>query len=283
MTPEEKLLALIQQDKKQPEAAPAAAKATETPAPAAQAPKPVAAVPPVEESVKAPEPASAEKKLKLAAAAPAPVEPKAVAAPAVPAPAVSPAPPTPAAAGGSEPPAPPSVAAPGKSVRAAVRTGGLQGLVFANRVLAAVVLVLLVGVAYSIASIRSDNAERVVELRDGAGVQPVGVAVVNRESPPPVEAFLDKIAVRDLFQSSGNAVTSSVSVAQGQVSDLKLVGVSIDSASDVESMAIIRNKADSKTYFVKTGQAVGETGYTLGRVLADRAILKIRKQEIELR
>lgn len=284
MTPEEKLLALIQQDKKQPDkAAPAATPPAEPVAavPVA-APKPVAAG----AAREAPKPAEAqpvpEKKLKLATA-PAPVPSPAAAAP-VPAPqaapAVPPAPP-PTEPVSAPPPAPPP--APVKTVRVSPRAGGLQGLVLTNRVLAAVVLVLLAGVVYSIASIRSDVLQRVSGLKEGAGVQPAGVAVVSQESPPPVEVFLDRVAVRDVFQSSAEATTSTVTAAQGQVADLKLVGVSIDSASESESMAIIRNKADSKTYFVKTGEAVGETGYTLGRVLVDRAILKIRKQEIELR
>ena len=48
-------------------------------------------------------------------------------------------------------------------------------------------------------------------------------------------------------------------------------------------MAIIRGKADSKTYFVKLGQTVGDTDYVLDRVLPDRIILKQRKQEYELK
>lgn len=275
MTPEEKLLALIQQDKKQPDnAAPAAAKAAE-PATPAVAQKASAVEPVAQATSKPAEPQpAAEKKLKLATAP--------VAAAAAPAPAPQAAPPAPPP---SEPvaaaPAPPP--APVRAVRVSPRSGGLQGLVLTNRVLAVVVLVLLVGVVYSIAAIRSDVVKRVSELRDGAGVQPAGVAIVSQEAPPPVDVFLDKVAARDVFQSSAEATTSTVTVAQGQVADLKLVGVSIDSASEDESMAIIRNKADSKTFFVKVGEAVGETGYTLGRVLADRAILKIRKQEIELR
>jgi type II secretory pathway component PulC len=64
---------------------------------------------------------------------------------------------------------------------------------------------------------------------------------------------------------------------------LKLVGISMDTAVPEESLAIIRNKVDSKTYFVKVGESVGDTGIILARVLADRVILKSQKQELELK
>ncbi len=318
MTPEEKLLALIQQDK-QPSGTPAPA----TPAPAAQpaaaaaAPKPEAATPPARETAKPMEPAPvaareaakpvetqpvAEKKLKLAAQ-PAPTAPRApqaaAAEPAPPASTVT-APAASAAAGAAPSavaadkeqaaipaplptPAAASPAPPAGRGRPPVRTGGALGLVFANRVLAVVVLVLLVGVVYSIASIQSDVGGRVRALKEGSGVQPVAVAVVARETPLPVETFLDRVSVRDVFLPSMETTTTGVAVVQGKAADLKLVGVSLDTSKAEDSMAIIRNKAESKTYFVKQGQAVGETGYTLERVLSDRAILKMRKQEIELR
>jgi len=164
------------------------------------------------------------------------------------------------------------------------RPGRSSGLVLFNRVLAGVVLVLLVLVVYSVASIRADVAAEGEQLKEGAGAQPVVPAAVFKDSLPSVDAFLEKVSGRDVFMQTGAGVTTStVAVLQGKVADLKLLGVSIDSSADVESMAIIRNKAESKTYFVNRGQTVGDTGYTLEKVLADRAVLKMGKQEIELK
>ncbi len=164
------------------------------------------------------------------------------------------------------------------------RPGSLNGLVLFNRVLAGVVLVLLGVVVYSVASIRADVAAEGDRLKAGAGTHHVAVVALVKEELPSVDVFLDKVSQRNVFLSvEAKTATSTVAALTGKVADLKLLGVSIDSAVDQESMAIIRNKAESRTYFVKKGQLVGDTGYTLERVLSDRAVLKQGKQEIELK
>jgi type II secretory pathway component PulC len=159
-----------------------------------------------------------------------------------------------------------------------------SGLVLFNRVLAGVVLVLLVAVVYSIASIKTDVTSAGGQLESGVIAQPVVAAMIINEPLPSVDVYLEKLKDRNVFLPNDAVVTTSaVAVLTGKVADLKLLGVSIDSAADEESMAIIKNKAESRTYFVKKGQMVGDTGYSLERVLSDRAILKKGKQEIELK
>jgi type II secretory pathway component PulC len=182
-----------------------------------------------------------------------------------------------------EAPAPKTVESSG-SRKSVQRPGSLNGLVLFNRVLAGVVLVLLGVVVYSVASIRADVAAEGDRLKAGAGAQHVVAVAILKEGLPSVDVFLDKVSQRNVFLSvDAKSATSTVAVLTGKVADLKLLGVSIDSSVDQESMAIIRNKAESRTYFIKKGQLVGDTGYTLERVLADRAVLKQGKQEIELK
>lgn len=305
MTPEEKLLALIQQGKQQPEAA-ASSGSKAQPAETAPAVSGAAAIPAAVAGVAPAAPADPqplpEKKLKLAAVtAPAPaamLPPQTLSEP-VPAEVKVQATVEAKPAGVAtavevtadreeEPAASVSVPAGGLqtgSPRSSVRPFSRAGaLVFANRMLAAVVLVLMVGVLYSVASIRAEVVSRSKQLEEGSGVQPLLPTVVTRENPPPLDGLLDKISARDVFLPTGmEGSTSAVAVVQGKVADLKLVGVSMDASAQDESMAIIRNKADSKTYFLKKGQLVGETGYTLDRIYDDRVILKMRKQEIEVR
>lgn len=283
MTPEEKLLALIQQDKKPAGAGGQQAVAgSAVPAVAEPQVPSVGSVQVKEPSPRKGEggafhtsvaevpPEKAEKKLKLASA---PVEKlDGTVVPAVVAT---------ESAGGA--PAAKTADSPGyrKSVQ---RPGSLNGLVLFNRVLAGVVLVLLGVVVYSVASIRADVAAEGDRLKAGAGTHHVAVVALVKEELPSVDVFLDKVSQRNVFLSvEAKTATSTVAALTGKVADLKLLGVSIDSAVDQESMAIIRNKAESRTYFVKKGQLVGDTGYTLERVLSDRAVLKQGKQEIELK
>jgi hypothetical protein len=324
LTPEEKLLALIQQGKQQDKPAASAAPvppAVSPPPPAAAAPPApatvsVVAVPPPARAVAEPVAVSkdvappSEKKIKLAAESPRPaipVEPaKATAAeskkqeskPAAPAKSVGGVEPqvqsekpgvaavkTDPGAESSAPPALDPAARAGSPSRANVipRTGGL---VLVNRVLVFVVLVLLILVVYSIASIRSDVAAEIQKQIQVAGEIPMGSFVAANEAVPTLDSLIDKVGARNIFLgvtkggSGGDANASSDKVEKS--SDLKLMGVSVDSAEPGESIAIIKNKPDSKTYFVKIGQAVGETGYVLQRVLPDRVVLKGRKQEFEL-
>ncbi len=353
LTPEERLLALIQQDTRQGAAAPGSAStpAQTTPkvipptepstvapapspapvpavvtAPVAQsreerapipvAPPPVAAAPAergavptavpegaalkkanageargapavvaVAPGAKKEEAADADRKLKLAATPAAAAAPAPAAAPARSAPL---APPTAAVASGpavaaAAPPAAPPSPAPRRSKP--VRAPGIPsvGWPLANRVLALVVLVLLVLVVYSIASIQSgieaDLVRQVNEAGELAAV-PVGDAPLKA---PELDGILQKVQVRDIFQPLEVTGTTTNSPGGEKKTDFKLVGVSIDTKTPEATMAILRNKTSSQTFFVKVGEALGDTGYTLGRVLADHVILKKQKQEIEVR
>ena len=167
-----------------------------------------------------------------------------------------------------------------------VLSGGTSGMTLVNRVLAVVVLALLVLVVYSVASSRSVIGKALDRQVSGAGSLSVPPQVVLEDQIPKLELYLEKISARDLLAEYVVKKPGDVAVrpeAEGAPKDLKLVAVSVDSASDGESMAIIKSKADSKTYFVKQGQTVGGTDYVLEKVLADRIVLKLRKQQYELK
>ncbi len=297
LTPEEKLLALIQRDRRE-EAAPPVAVATPAPPVRPPAPAPVAVAPVVAElAPPAPkvEPLP-EKKIKLSARAeqspvggtersvtPSPEKVTPVRAVEVkPTPAAVQAESTPASAVETAPiTMPTGVALPRPRVMT-VRHG-VGGLVLANRVMALVVLVLLVLVVYSVTSIQADVAKEVSGQVTSAGSSHLAPLAMAGEAVPALDYFLDKVSKRNLFVPIGGPAPTNAPPVVGKAGDLKLVGVSIDDALPEESLAIIRNKVDSKTYFVKTGESVGDTGLTLTRVLADRVILKSHKQEVELK
>ena len=303
MTPEEKLLALIQQDKREADHAaktpPVVATTPVIPPPAQPSSEP--SKPPLTENVAI----SAEKKLKLA-------EPKAedrgqrtvdsvpkaeilkseiqdVKLPPVQSPkpdlqrqpavsgvevAASPVPNSPPLS-----PVPVVMSSPG------FRSGGGSGILLLNRVLGVVVLVLVAIVFYSVASIRPGIADALERQVSGAGSMSVASSVVSGEAGLGVDAYLDKVGTRNIFvpkTMEKNGVSSKVEPA-GAPKDLKLVAVSMESLSPADSMAIIKSKSDSKTYFVKLGQTVGDTDYVLDRVLSDRIVLKQGKQEYELK
>jgi hypothetical protein len=180
----------------------------------------------------------------------------------------------------------PSVAAAGRPVtgrapRVTIRQGGLA---LANRVLGLVVLVLLVLVVYSVASIQADVAEEVAKQVAGAGTFPLAPLIVTSQTVPSLDYYLEKVSRRNIFARLGPQFPPVTPIKDmGKAADLKLVGVSLDTVSPEESLAIIRSKPDSKMHFVKLGQAVGDTGLTLERVLPDRVILKGNKQEFELK
>lgn len=327
LTPEEKLLELIQRDKRQDVAAPAKSEPVvpvknEPVAPAAPvAPrKPVVSEEPVTLQTAAPvapgsapanpprplpEAQPAEKKLKLSERSDKPVASAASVTPTVPdvkapaaqkeaKPTVQPEPKVPpvqdvasevtvegvAAAFASTKPqeTPGSAARPRVLVRRA--TGGLA---LVNRMLALVVLVLLVMVVYSVASIRSDVDGELQKVLSAGSLRWEPLTGHNAALPP-LEQYLARVSGRDIFMPLGVAATTNVvTVTVGKVGDLKLVGISADEAVPDESLAIIRNKVEAKTYFVKIGQTVGDTGLTLARVLTDRVVLKSQKQEVELK
>lgn len=155
-----------------------------------------------------------------------------------------------------------------------------------NRVLAAVVLLLVALMFYQIGAIRPGIAVALERQVTGAGSRPIHPLVVAQEPLPAVDAYLDKIAARNIFTARSQAKPEPGSPrpeATGAPKDLKLVAVSLDASSPAESMAIIRNKAEAKTYFVKPGQSVGSSDYVLDRVYGDHAVVKLRSQEFELK
>ena len=163
--------------------------------------------------------------------------------------------------------------------------GGLS-MIHLNRVLGVVVIVLIAIVFYSVGGIQmaiDDSLERQVS---GAGRVPMSALAVPEGDVQSLDAYLDKVGARNIFmlktaasKDAGGGKSEPVS----GIKELKLTAVSIDSSSPGESTAIIRNKTDSKTYFVKPGQSVGSTEYVLEQVFGDHVVLKSRKQEIELR
>ena len=295
MTPEEKLLALIQQDKKRaeqaspptvaPPSSPAPAPVQEppkavvqesprvAPPPPPAARKPAPPPPPAEAPVAPPPPSPpklklAERKDEETAEAPAP-EPDTKTAPVEDKPA----------------PGPRSKPATGTSLVASMPLRAM-GLVHLNRALSVVVVLLIACVVYSIGSIRPENDDALERQVTNAGRVPIPVLAVPEDTESPLETYLEKVSTRNIFMlkvASGAPGGARTDTTASGIKDLKLMAVSIDSATPDESTAIIRNKVESKTYFVKPGQAVGTSEYVVDKVLGDRVVLKFRKQELELR
>ena len=158
-------------------------------------------------------------------------------------------------------------------------------LVYLNRVLAVVVLVLAAVVFYSVGSTRRGIAGDLERQVNGAGSMSEPPVIVS-EDKVGLETYLEKVSSRNIFVPKLAAKTGPEAgpvLPTGILKDLKLVAVSLDSSSSADSMAIIKNKTDAKTYFVKLGQTVGGTDYVLDKVLSDRVVLKQRKQEFELK
>jgi len=293
MTPEEKLLALIQQDKRHTEGAAPSPVVPKPPEPVTPAPAP--SPPPKIESRgegttpspvivnTAVSPEKEEHKLKLAT--PPAVKPVKVES-AVPVP-VAPVPvpvPVPVLAPVVEPvkPAAPELVSGIPFVSLSTSRG--IPLVFLNRVLGGCVILLIALVALRIGAIRPGIAEALEKQVRGAGNRPLQPLVMSEETVPALDAYLDKVSVRNIFipkvaAKEGGATPEAV----GSPKDLKLVAISIDSSVVSESIAIIKNKGDSKTYFVKSGQTIGSTEYVLDKVFSDHVIIKLRKQEFELK
>ncbi|MEI8122221.1 MAG: hypothetical protein WCI20_09220 [bacterium] len=292
MTPEEKLLALIQQDKRHTEGAAPSPVVPKPPDPVT--PPPAPSPPPKIESRgegttpspvivnTAVSPEKEEHKLKLATpTAVKPVKPVKVES-AVPMP-VAPVP-VPVLAPVVEPvkPAAPELVSGIPFVSLSTSRG--IPLVFLNRVLGGCVILLIALVALRIGAIRPGIAEALEKQVRGAGNRPLQPLVMSEETVPALDAYLDKVSVRNIFipkvaAKEGGATPEAV----GSPKDLKLVAISIDSSVVSESIAIIKNKGDSKTYFVKSGQTIGSTEYVLDKVFSDHVIIKLRKQEFELK
>lgn len=276
ITPQEKLLALLEQDKRKPEAAPV---------------KPVVV----------PAPIHVPKPLPVAAPAPEPVKPAPVVV--APPPEIKKAPlvvvPPPAAAPASAPanvapvvvplaaqplPSPAAPPVPQPLVFPSIR---LSGVTITNRVLALVAMLLIVVVFYSVAGTERGIKEDIQRQMNGAGEMSVTTMSISDEPVPEVNMFVEKVSIRNFFSykmvEKNRDGGSEAPTPGGLAKDFKLVAVSVDTATPSESMAIIKGKADSKTYFVKLGESVGDTGFVLSKVLADRIVLKQRKQEFELK
>jgi hypothetical protein len=311
VTPQEKLLALIEQDKQKPEpslpvpvqpvatavpipvakpipapvavAAPPAAKPDPIPAPAVVKAAPVVAAPPLEikqtpAPVKAAPvvvPPAETKKTPLVVMPPAPAQNTSTpTAKSATVPVIAPQPvslPTPA------PSAPQPMLFP---------TIRISGVTITNRVLAVMVVLLIVAVFCSVAGTQRGVDNEIQKQMNGAGEMSVTPVAISDEPVPAAEFFLEKVSTRNFFSpktAEKGKTGADVPETLGLAKDLKLVAVSMDAATASESMAIIKIKADSKTYFVKIGENVGDTGFVLTKVLADRIVLKQRKQEFELK
>jgi hypothetical protein len=148
-----------------------------------------------------------------------------------------------------------------------------------------VVLGLVVVIFYAVMSIKPGIAKEVERQIEGAGSLSLTPQMIVEESVPALEFYLDKVSARNPFVAKVVTGPSGAVASEkaGAPKDLKLIAVSLDAAAPADSMAIIKSKTDSKTYFVKLGQTVGDTDYVLDKVLADRIVLKQRKQEYELK
>lgn len=174
----------------------------------------------------------------------------------------------------------------GQTLKYRPAKGAVSPLLLLNRGLAVLVLGLIVGVFFAVMSIKPGIAKELERQIDGAGSLSVTPQMIVEESIPVLDFYLDKITTRNPFiarvQPGPDGVPVKVEKA-GAPKDLKLMAVSVDAASPADSMAIIKSKTDSKTYFVKLGQTVGDTNYQLEKVMDDRIVLKMGKQEFELK
>ena len=162
----------------------------------------------------------------------------------------------------------------------------ISGVTVTNRVLAAMVMLLIVAVFYSVAGTQRSIDADIQRQMSGVGEMAVIPLAIADETVPSVEVLLEKVGSRNFFSpklSEKGKSGTDITEPSGAVKDLKLVAVSLDATTASESMAIIKTKADSKTHFVKMGESVGDTGFVLTKVLADRIVLKQRKQEFELK
>jgi len=162
----------------------------------------------------------------------------------------------------------------------------VSGVTITNRVLAVMVMLLIIVVFYSVAGTQRGIDEEIQRQISGAGEMSVVPLAISEEPVPAVEVFLEKVSKRNFFfpkLAEKNKDGQDVPATVGLTKDFKLVAVSVDNVTVSESMAIIKSRVDSKTYFVKIGESVGDTGFVLAKVLTDRIVLKQRKQEFELK
>jgi hypothetical protein len=157
---------------------------------------------------------------------------------------------------------------------------GLRGV---NRILLAAVVVGILAVAYDLWADRP--AERMSFKSDFALTdkfpQPVSL--------PPMDTLMQKVGDRNLFNLPAKPVdnktdkTDRAPKVEKPAANFKLMGVSPDDKHPEESMAIIHDQTSGNTYFLKSGQRLADTEYTLGAIRAESVILKTLKGEMELR
>lgn len=279
ISPEERLLKVIQQGKNAATPAPstpAAVPKKETPSVAAMPPAPA---PVVNETAPQPPPA----KLKLAEK---PAEKETVVPAAAPVAASAPA------VGAEEKPE--VVPAPKESTpsflidkaESGFATKGVQGLILTNRVLLGIVCLALIFVVIDFVMAR---------VVSPAGPAESGAVVLTASDMPkpmllePLDNFNRKIGSRNVFfatapaASTGNKTGTPTPAVAENIKNFKLMGVSIDPTTVEESMVILSDAKSGKTYFVKVGQRIGETDMSVAKVYADHVTIKNQKEEMELR
>lgn len=259
LSPEERLLKVIQQGKAAPAAAtvPVAENKAEKPAPAVVVPAPV---PPAAEKP-APKPATpvaepGAAKLKLAPVDKTDKTERTESADKV------------------EPAAP---------VAPAPERGVFLGLRGVNRILFAAVVVGILVVAYDL------WADRPAERMSFAGEAALVEKFPQPESLPPLDTLMQKIGDRNLFTLPPKLADNKTdkpdkfTKVEKPTANFKLMGVSLDSKQPEESMAIIREQTSGNTYFLKTGQRLADSDFMLGPIRAESVILKTQRGELELR
>lgn len=158
--------------------------------------------------------------------------------------------------------------------------GGRLALRHVNRVLAAVAAVLAVYVGHSLWMIRSEANAATAGLA-GAGVPVFTPPEMASAGLPSLEECLAVVGTRNAFVPP--AATATAAAPAAVESEFKLVGVSIDSRDEAGSMALLREKNSAATFFVKKGETIGKTDAVLLRIFPDRVVVKNQKQEIEVR
>ena len=103
-----------------------------------------------------------------------------------------------------------------------------------------------------------------------------------------VSYYLEKMGERDIFQmgavrkvTGADGVQTEMKVTSDRILDvtenLKLVGISWSNDPD----AIIEDTKDTKTFFVKTGQKIGEV--KVQAIFKDKVVLSYQGEETELK
>ena len=155
-----------------------------------------------------------------------------------------------------------------------------SGLVVVNRYLSLIVLVLFVLVVYFTSSWKS---ETVMGIGTAGAVEVPAIPKTPVVTPlPAIGELTDAFAKRNMWGGRAKGEASTNMVAQGEVKDLKRIGVSWDPESK-EMEALIRDEKTKRTCSVKAGQAIGETGFVAGKISRDRVTVIRDGKEIELR